>query len=67
MLGAASSLSVCCHTTAMVLTQASFRNLRKVFSISKSTYINRQENSKETNHTRDLKWCKLNENPTLEN
>ena len=32
MLGAASSLSVCCRATAMVLTRASFRNQRKVFS-----------------------------------
>jgi len=31
MLGAASSLSVCCRATAMVLRRASFRNLRKVF------------------------------------
>jgi hypothetical protein len=49
-----------------------------VFSISRSTCtwlwlvqrvpsINRQENSKETNHTRDRKQCKLYENPTLEN
>jgi hypothetical protein len=76
MLGAASSLSVYCRATVIVLTWASFRNLRKMFSISRSTYtclwlvervtgINRQENSKETNHTKDLKLCKLNENPTL--
>jgi hypothetical protein len=50
-------LSVCCRAIAMVLTRASFCNLRKVFSISKSTYtcfwlvervigINHQENSK---------------------
>jgi hypothetical protein len=26
-------LSVCCRATAIVLTQASFRNLRKVFSM----------------------------------
>jgi hypothetical protein len=32
MLGAASSLSVCCRSTTMMLTRASFRNLRKVFS-----------------------------------
>jgi hypothetical protein len=31
MLGAASSLSVCCRATTMVLRRASFRNLRKVF------------------------------------
>jgi hypothetical protein len=66
MLGAVSSLSVCCHATAMVLVRASFRNLRKVFFISRSTCtclwlvewvtsINRQENLKEINHTRDLK------------
>jgi hypothetical protein len=78
MLGVASSLSVCCHSTTMVLTRASFRNLHKVFSISRSTStwlwlvervtgINRQENSKETSHTRDRKQCKLYENPTLEN
>jgi hypothetical protein len=36
-LGAASSLSVCCRSTAMVLTQTSFHNLCKVFSISRST------------------------------
>jgi len=65
-LGAASSLSVCYRATAMVLTRASFRNLRKVFCISWSTCtrlwlvervtgINCQENSKETNHTRDWK------------
>jgi len=65
-LGAASSLSVYFHATTMVLTRASFRNLRKVFSISWSTctclwlvewvtVINRQENSKETNHRRDWK------------
>jgi len=57
MLGAVKSLSVCCRAIAMVLTRASFCNLRKVFSISKSTYtcfwlvervigINHQENSK---------------------
>jgi hypothetical protein len=65
-LGAASSLSVCYRATTMVLTRASFRNLRKVFCISWSTCtrlwlvervtgINCQENSKETNHTRDWK------------
>jgi hypothetical protein len=37
ILGAASSLSVCCRATTMVLTLTSFRNLRKVFSISRST------------------------------
>jgi hypothetical protein len=37
-LRAASSLSVCCCATVMVLTRASFRNLRKVFSISRSPY-----------------------------
>jgi hypothetical protein len=31
------------------------------------TGINHQENSKETNHTRDRKQCKLYENPTVEN
>ena len=57
MLGVASSLSVCCRATTMVLVRASFRNLRKVFSISRSTCtclwlvkwvtsINRQENLK---------------------
>jgi hypothetical protein len=77
-LGAASSLSVCCRATTMVLRRASFRNLRKVFSISRSNYtwlwlvervtgINHQENSKETNQTRDRKQCKLYENPTVEN
>jgi hypothetical protein len=77
MLGVVSSLSVYFRATTMVLTRASFRNMRKVFSISRSTCIclwlvewvtsiNRQENSKETNHTRYLKWCKLNENLTLE-
>jgi len=64
-LGAASSLSVCC-ATAMALRWDSFRNLHKVFSILRSnctwlwivkrvTGINHQENSKETNHTRDRK------------
>jgi len=54
-LGAASSLSVCCRATTRVLMRASFHNLCKVFSISRSTYtclwlvervtcINRQEN-----------------------
>jgi len=77
-LGAASSLSFCCRATTMVLTRASFRNLHKVFSVSRSTCtwlwlvervtrINHQENLKETNHTRDRKQCKLYENPTLEN
>jgi hypothetical protein len=77
-LEAASSLSVCYRATAMVLTRASFHNLRKVFSISRSTCtwlwlvervtsINYQGNSKETNHTRDRKQCKLYENPMLEN
>jgi hypothetical protein len=31
MLGPTSSLSVCCHVTAMMLRRASFHNLRKVF------------------------------------
>jgi len=77
-LEAASSISVCYRATTIVLRRASFRNLRKVFSISRSnctwfwlvvraTGINHQENSKETNHTRDQKQCKLYENPTLEN
>jgi hypothetical protein len=77
-LGAVSSLSVCYLATAMVLRRASFRNLRKVFSISRSNCtwfwlvervagINHQENSKETNHTRDRKQCKLYENPMIEN
>jgi len=76
-LGAMSSLSVCYCITTMVLMRALFRNLCKVFSSLRSTCtcfwlaervtgINRQENSKETSHIRDLKWCKLNENPTLE-
>jgi len=62
-LGAASSLSVCCRATTIVLTWATFHNLRKVFSISRSTCtclwlveqvtnINHQENTKETNHMR---------------
>jgi hypothetical protein len=78
MLGAAISLSVCCRAITMMLRRASFRNLRKVFSISRSNYtwiwlveqvtdINLQENSKETNHTRDRKQCKLYENPMPEN
>jgi hypothetical protein len=37
MLGAASSLSVCCRATTMVLMRASFHNLCKMFSILKST------------------------------
>jgi hypothetical protein len=37
-LGAASSLSVCCRATIMVLRRASFRNLRKVLSILRSNY-----------------------------
>jgi hypothetical protein len=66
MLGATSSLSVCYRATTMVLTRASFRKLHKMFSISRSTCtwlwlvervtdINYQENSKETNQTRDWK------------
>jgi hypothetical protein len=69
-LGAASSFSVCCRATTMMLTRASFRNLHKVFSISRSTYtwlwlvervtyINCQENSKETNHIRDKKTMQI--------
>jgi hypothetical protein len=78
MLGAVSSLSVCCRTTAMVLRRASFRNLHKVFSIWRSnctwlwlveqvTGKNHQGNSKETNNTRDRKQCKLYKNTTVEN
>jgi hypothetical protein len=78
MLGVASSLSVCYRVTAMALRRDSFHNLCKVFSISWSnctwlwlvkrvTGINHQENSKETNHTRDRKQCKLYENLTVEN
>ena len=63
-VGVASSLSVCCRATTMVLMRASFHNLRKVFFISRSTCtwlwlvervidINSQENSKEISHTRD--------------
>jgi hypothetical protein len=37
MLREVSSLSVRCHATTMVLTRASFRNLRKVFFILRST------------------------------
>jgi hypothetical protein len=37
MLGVASSLSVCCRAITMLLMQTSFHNLRKVFSISRST------------------------------
>jgi len=37
MLGATSSLSVCCRATTMVLMRASFHNLCKMFSILKST------------------------------
>jgi len=78
MLEVASSLSVCCRAIAMTLRRASFHNLRKVFFILRSnctwlwlveqvTGINHQENSKETNHTRDRKHCKLYENPMVEN
>jgi hypothetical protein len=78
ILGAASSLNVYCRAIAMVLTRASIRNLRKVFSISRSTCtclwlvervtcIKGQGNSKETGHTRYWKQCKFNKNPMLEN
>jgi hypothetical protein len=78
ILGVGSSLSVCCRVITIVLTRASFHNPCKVFSISRSTCtwlwlvervigINRQGNSKETNHIRDWKQSKLNKNPTLEN
>jgi membrane protein implicated in regulation of membrane protease activity len=57
-------LSVYCRVTTIVLMRASFHNLRKVFSISRSTCTclwlvervtsrNRQENSKETNHSKE--------------
>jgi hypothetical protein len=68
IFGAMSSLSVCFSATAMLLLmRAFFRNLRKVFYISRSTCtcswsvnrvadINSRENSnklKEINHKRD--------------
>jgi hypothetical protein len=40
MLGAASSLSVCCRATTMVLRRASFRNLRKFFLFRDPTALN---------------------------
>jgi hypothetical protein len=35
--------------------------------VKRVTSINHQENSKETNHIRDRKQCKLYENLTVEN
>jgi len=83
MLRATSSLSVFYRVTAIVLIRASFHNLRKVFSISRSTCtsfwlvdrvtnINCQENSnKQTNKQNQpqerFKVVKINENPTLKN